>query len=82
MGLFWRHLHSCSVVAAVNVVVTHRAADQDLHTLGEVIEFGGQQEIVRESRRHAAAHRPHPVHLQMDNPDQSLDVSSLSQREK
>lgn len=62
VGLFWRHLYSCGIVASVNVIVTHWAAHQDLHALRKVIKFGGQQEIIYESCCYAAAHWPHPVH--------------------
>lgn len=71
-GLLCRHLH-CGVVGSVDLVVAHRAADQDLHALREVVEFGRQQEIVYESCCHASAHGPHPVHLQQSHSDQSLD---------
>lgn len=77
MGLFWCHLHCGGVVASIDVIVAHRAADQDLHAFGEVVVFGCKQEIVYEGCRHTAAHGPHPVHLWgTPTADQSPSIGS------
>ena len=62
--LCWRHLYGGCVISSIDIVVPHRATDQDLNALREVIKFGVQQEVVDESGSHTSTHWPHPVHLQ------------------